>query len=82
LGDKDEDEQQKRPWLLVAPSVENPSGDHHVEEEINDPDGMDPVNPPMGAGLEHSPTPPSTRVMPRARMIEIRTERYPNAAIG
>jgi hypothetical protein len=24
-----------------------------VEEEINDPDGMDPVNPPMGAGLEH-----------------------------
>jgi len=51
--DQDEDEQQEPPRLLVAPSVEDPPGDHQVQEQINDPDGMDPVNPSMGAGLEH-----------------------------
>ena len=35
-----------------------------------------------GEDLMIAPTPPSTRVMPKARMIEIRTERYSKALIG
>src|SRR5438874_9917271 len=51
--DQYKDEQQESPWFLIAPSVENPPCDHQIEEEINDPDGMDPVNPSMGASLQH-----------------------------
>jgi hypothetical protein len=35
-----------------------------------------------GEDLMIAPTPPSTRVMPKTRMIEIRTERYSKALIG
>ena len=51
--DQDEDEEKKRPRLLVAPPVENPPSDYEVEEEVNYPDGVHPVNAAARACLQH-----------------------------
>jgi hypothetical protein len=39
--------------LLIAQSIENPPGDHEVQEQVNDPDGMHPVDPSKGTRLQH-----------------------------
>jgi len=38
---------------LVTPTVEDPPRDHEVEEKVNDPDNVDPVNATMGTCLQH-----------------------------
>jgi len=85
LGRSGRKEKVKCPRLLVAPAVEDPPGDHEVQEEVNDPDEVHPIDAMprcRDRACSISPTPPSTRVIPSARMIEIRTERYSNAPIG
>ena len=67
--------------MLIAPSIEDPPGDHEVQKQVDDSEGVHPVDPSMRTGLQHFTYAPSTPVIPRARMIEIRTDRYSNAPI-
>jgi hypothetical protein len=51
--DENEDEQEKRPSLLVAPAIEDPPGEHEIEKEICNPNNVDLVNAFPRARLEH-----------------------------
>src|SRR6266571_915524 len=51
--DQDKDEEEKSPRLLVAPAVEDPPRDNQIQEKIDDPEGVHPINAPMRARLQH-----------------------------
>ena len=51
--DQDEYEEQKRPWLLITPAIENPPCHHQIEKKIRYPDGMHPIKPATRARLQH-----------------------------
>jgi hypothetical protein len=44
---QDKQEQEKRPGLLISPAVEDPLGNDQIEEKIDDPYGVHPINPSM-----------------------------------
>src|SRR6266436_579859 len=51
--DQHKNEKKKPPRLLVTPTVEDPPRDYEVQEKVNNPDNVDPVNATMGACLQH-----------------------------
>src|SRR5207244_2961254 len=42
--DEHEEEQEKRPGLLVAPAIEDPPRDHEIEKQIHNPNRVHPVD--------------------------------------
>ena len=52
-GDQDENKKEKGPILFKAPAVKNPPGNHQKKENVQDPQGMDPIDAAMRARLQH-----------------------------
>ena len=73
--DEDKHEKQKRPRLLIAPAIENPPSDDQIDKQVHDPDGVNPINATVCACLQHFSHAGKNRVIPRARIMEMRTER-------
>src|SRR5213595_2782044 len=51
--DQDKNKKEKGPILFKTPAVENPPGNHEKEENVQDPQRMDPIDPAMRARLQH-----------------------------
>src|SRR5947209_1939574 len=45
--DQDKNKKEKGPSLFKAPAVENPPGNHEKEENVQDPQRMDPIDASM-----------------------------------